>query len=141
GFSYGSQGSGPGEFDTPTGIAAVDAFDQDHGLVVVADTGNHRVQVIEGEDVPGSFFFTFRLIIGAQGTSPGKFQSPEGIALDTSGNIYVTDTGNDRIQVFSSNGIFQGLFGESGTGDGQFDGPTGIAVTDEYVYVCDSGNT
>ena len=46
------------------------------------------------------------LQFGTTGTSAGQFDAPEGIALDTSGNIYVADYSNNRIQKFDSSGNF-----------------------------------
>ena len=64
-----------------------------------------------------------------------------GIALDSSGNIYVVDTGNNRVEKFSSTGTFIAKWGTSGTGDGQFSSPSGIALDSSgNVYVVDTGN-
>jgi len=69
------------------------------------------------------------------------FSSPTGIAVDGSGNVYVADTDNDRIQKFSSNGTFLTKWGSSGTGDGQFKSPRGIAIDgSDNVYVSDEQN-
>jgi len=55
--------------------------------------------------------------------------------------IYVTDTGNERVQVFSKDGTFLRAFGGFGTGEGQLQEPTGIAAgPDGNIYVADSGN-
>ena len=51
-----------------------------------------------------------------------------GIAVDSSGNVYVADSDNNRIQKFDSNGNFITKWGSNGSGDGQFNGPIGIAV-------------
>ncbi|MEN6342893.1 MAG: PKD domain-containing protein, partial [Methanospirillum sp.] len=80
-------------------------------------------------------------------TKDGKLKRPYGIALDNAGNVYITDTENNRIQKFTSNGDFvtkwgrNGGDGTSGAADGEFDQPRGIAV-DKYgdVYVADYGN-
>ena len=65
--------------------------------------------------------------IGFYGSSPGRFINPEGVAFDANGNLYVADTGNNRIQVFSSSlGSNPTLvFGSSGIGPQQFNAPTG----------------
>ena len=78
---------------------------------------------------------------GSFGTDAGQFQSPQGIALDSSGNIYVTDAGNNRIQKFNSSGGYLAQWGSFGTGDGQFQNPAGIAInSSNEVYVVDGEN-
>jgi uncharacterized repeat protein (TIGR01451 family) len=53
--------------------------------------------------------------IGGAGTAPGQFQQPEGIAVDASGNMYVADTGNNRLQKLSGSGVVQWVYAPSGT--------------------------
>jgi hypothetical protein len=66
---------------------------------------------------------------------------PRAVAVDTSGNVYVADTNNDRIQKFTSDGTFLTTWGSEGSGDGQFDWPSGVAVdASGNVYVADRGN-
>ena len=48
--------------------------------------------------------YTFSKTWGSAGTEDGQFMFPHSLAIDTYGNIYVTDTGNDRVQKFSSDG-------------------------------------
>ncbi|NDB92760.1 MAG: hypothetical protein EB167_08735, partial [Nitrososphaeria archaeon] len=80
--------------------------------------------------------------IGTQGTGNGQFRTPIGVVINSTGFVYVADTGNDRVQIFTSGGgAYSSQFGTQGTGNGQFDGPTGIAVNSTgYVYVADTGN-
>ncbi|MDQ4045145.1 MAG: NHL repeat-containing protein, partial [Chloroflexota bacterium] len=124
----------------PTGITT-----GEDGLVYVADTWNHRVVVIDdnGQMVRE---------IGQRGgqanlnDSPdpgletGLFFGPRGIAVHDN-EIYVTDTGNERVQVFASDGTFLRAFGGFGSGPGQLIEPVGITVgSNGTVYVADSGN-
>ena len=62
--------------------------------------------------------------------------------MDGSGNVYVADTCNHRIQKFSSEGVFLAKWGSYGSGDGQFYSPFGVAVDGSgmNVYVADSDN-
>ena len=68
--------------------------------------------------------------------------------MDPSGNVFVTDFGNRRIQKFKSTGIFTTKWGSQGSADGQFLSPQGIAIKsatvsflEERVYVADTGNS
>ena len=75
------------------------------------------------------------------GTFGAPLRSPRGVAVDGSGNVYVADTDNDRIQKFTSDGVLVTQWGTSGSGDGQFLGPHGVAVDGSgNVYVADYAN-
>lgn len=66
---------------------------------------------------------------GSRGTENGQFINPSDIAVDSSGNVYVADTDNHRIQKFNSDGAFITKWGSFGTrGAGQFSYPSGVAV-------------
>jgi sugar lactone lactonase YvrE len=85
--------------------------------------------------------YTFVTKWGSQGTGDGQFKYPYGVAVDASGNVYVADTLNYRIQKFNSDGTFLTKWGSNGTGDGQFNMPYGVAVdSDCNVYVADTDN-
>ncbi len=76
------------------------------------------------------------------GRGAGYFEGPTDLAVDNrNGDIYVVDSGNNRVQRFNRDGQFMSEFGGMGAGNGQFNSPTGIAVDkDGYVYVSDTNN-
>jgi DNA-binding beta-propeller fold protein YncE len=64
-----------------------------------------------------------------------------GVAVDGSGNVFVADTNNNRLQKFTSTGTFLTTWGSSGTGDGQFTNPFGVATDSSgNVFVADANN-
>ena len=75
---------------------------------------------------------------GSMGADDGEFNIPHSMAFDNFGNIYVTDTDNNRIQKFSSDGKFITKWGSEGTGDGQFLLPLGIDLDSRnQIFVVD----
>ncbi|MDG6256569.1 MAG: PGF-pre-PGF domain-containing protein [Methanomicrobiaceae archaeon] len=75
------------------------------------------------------------------GTAGGEFTNPYGIAVSDSGFVYVADTYNHRIQVFSANGTFVTSWGSFGSGDDQFMFPYAVAVNGSgMVHVADNQN-
>ena len=56
-----------------------------------------------------------------------SFSNPAGLALDSSGNLYVADKGNHRVVVFDTFGAYKAQFGSQGAGEGQFSSPNGVA--------------
>jgi YD repeat-containing protein len=83
--------------------------------------------------------------LGAEGTGEGQFRKPMSEAFDSSGNLWTVDSGNDRVQVFSAQGVLLKKFGSEGAGAGQFKSPWGIAISKSTegasnVYVSDVTN-
>jgi glucose/arabinose dehydrogenase len=75
------------------------------------------------------------------GTENGQVKFPHGIAIDSSGKVYIADTANNRIQVFSENGTFINKWGKTGKADGNFNTPSGIAIDSSgKVYIADTAN-
>ncbi len=70
-------------------------------------------------------------------TKDGKLFKPQNLAADDEQNIYVTDSGNARVQKFTSDGKFLLSWGTNGKEDGQFLIPAGIATFENFVYVLD----
>jgi DNA-binding beta-propeller fold protein YncE len=128
-FSIGEKGShsgndeGPLEFDQPSGL-----WVSRDGMVYVADTFNHRIQVF---DTDGNFLKTWA----------HSFFGPRDVVGDNNGKIYVVDTGNHKIAVFDINGNFIKEFGGHGTSNGKFDEPVGCVFDSQGIlYVSDSDN-
>ena len=66
---------------------------------------------------------------GSYGTRDGQFDEAVAVAVDTSGNVYVAENGNNRVQKFDSSGKFLAKWGNYGwDAGGQFDYPYGIAT-------------
>ncbi len=87
----------------------------------------------------------FLLKFGSSGSGDGSFSSPRAVAVDSSGNIYVADRLNHRIQKFDSSGNYVTKWGSYGSGNTNFAYPRGIAVYETspgtgFVYVADSDN-
>ena len=71
--------------------------------VYIADQSNHRIQILNPD-------LTFTGSFGSPGSDNGQFDYPSNVAFDSTGNVYVTDTGNHCIQVFTSEGRFMRKF-------------------------------
>lgn len=117
----------------PVGLA----LDTENRFLYVADTQQDQVLVYDAD--------TLKLLrrIGTGGknhflTTPGDFAGPQGVAVDKEGNLYVTDTLNDRVEIFDADGEFISTFGKNGDGPGSFARPKGIAVDgDGHIWVAD----
>lgn len=82
---------------------------------------------------------------GKSGAGDGEFglypSVATGVATDRTGNVYVVDSQNHRVQEFTADGSFLTKWGSKGADDGQFDTPAGVAIDDAgNIYVSDSGN-
>jgi hypothetical protein len=117
-----------GQFNYPRGIAL-----DSSGNIYVADTANHRVQKFSPS---GTFILAFGSPYGGASSAQGEFNSPYGVAVDSSDNIYVTDYYNNRVQKFNSYGVFSSVIVSSGLYY-----PNGIALDSSgNIYVSDNYN-
>ena len=143
-MQWGSFGNNDGQFYFARGIAV----DQNDGMVYVVDMGNHRIQKFDtSTNVLPQLVSKWGGGLGAghassaQAQEPGQFRSPWGIAVDGVGDVYVADTGNQRIQKFDRDGNFITQWGGFGNAQGQFNFPYGISIDAKgHVFVVDSGN-
>lgn len=117
----------------PVGLA----LDTANRFLYVVDTQQDQVLVFDAD--------TQKLLrrIGTSGknhylTDPGNLAAPQGVAVDKEGNVYVTDTLNDRVEIFDADGAFISTFGKPGDGPGYFARPKGIAIDgDGHIWVAD----
>jgi len=124
---------GAGKFVRPVGIA----IDNENRFVYVVDAVGNRVDVFDADS------YRFLRVVGKPKTTdvlaPEVFDRPTNVAVDSEGNLYVTDTFSARVQVFDADGNFLRMWGKPGTAPGTFMRPKGIAVDrDDHVYVVDS---
>ena len=123
--------NGPLQFTNPVGITV---HPHTH-KVYVADSFNHRIQVLNSD-------LTYSSSFGSEGSNNGEFNDPYDISTDSAGNVYVVDRLNHRIQVFSSDGQYLRQFGREGRREGGLDRPTSIAIdSHNVVYVMEWGNS
>jgi sugar lactone lactonase YvrE len=136
---------GNARFNYPSGVCVDSA-----GNLYVADTNNFTIRKI----TPAGVVSTVAGLAGVGGISDGtgsaaRFSSPEGVTVDGSGNLYVTDTDNHTIRKITPAGAvttLAGLAGTSGGGDGsgsvaQFQYPSDLTVDSTGIlYVADTDN-
>jgi len=124
---------GADELVSPAGIA----LDTTNRFVYVVDTQQDQVLVYDADN--------YKLLrrIGTSGknhklTSPGDFSLPTHVAVDKEGTVYVTDTLNNRVEIFDADGTFIREFGKGGDGPGRFARPKGITIdSDGHIWVAD----
>ena len=130
------------QFNRPSGVA-VDSS----GYVYVADTFNHRIRKISPTGVVSTLAGSSSGYMDGTGTA-AQFNNPSGVAVDSSGNVYVADRINHRIRKIDSTGVVTTLAGSTSTGDddgtgtaAKFNQPYGVAVDSSgHVYVADRIN-
>ena len=140
--TFGSSGTGNGQFNATSGAVAL-AFDPLGDLWVV-DRGHHRVQKFDGPALAASVPYLTQLgKTGDPGTADDQFDTPAGVGVDATGNIYVVDRNNERIMKFDSDLNFLLKWGSLGTGASQFAGNAveDLAFDSEgNIWVVDRGN-
>ena len=128
--SVGQQGSKPLEFNYPVGIA----ISHTTSHIYIADSFNHRIQVLNYPDLSFSHMF------GSTGNDKDQFITPCHIVTDNEGTIYVSDTNNSRVLRYTHNGELISQFGSQGSGPGEIYLPEGLAVNNNFLYIGEYGN-
>lgn len=147
GYPFANPGSVDGtgsaaRFNSPNAVAVDSA-----GYVYVTDTNNHTIRKITPSGVVSTLAGTAGFVGSADGTgSAASFRYPSGVAVDSTGNVYVVDTGTNTIRKITPAGLVTTLAGSTGVGgniDGigsvaRFSSPNGVAVDGAgYLYVVD----
>jgi len=118
----------------PVGLA----IDTENRFLYVADTQQDQVIVYDAD----SLKLLHRIGTGGKNhflTTPGDFAAPSNVAVDKEGDVYVTDTLNNRVEIFDADGKFISEFGKHGDAPGYFARPKGIAVDgDGHIWVVDA---
>ena len=129
--SVGTEGSGQLQFSQPRDIA----FNTANNKIYIADTQNHRIQILNSD-------LAFSATFGNKGHGKGNFSYPYAVTCDSAGNVYVADSNNYRIQAFTAEGKFLRMFGRWGYGRGELDTPVGIALdpSNKRLYVSEQNN-
>lgn len=145
---WGSFGTGDGQFNFPAGIA-VDFY----GTVYVADRFNNGIQkFVQANTCPAGTTqvaagVCFERKWGTLGSGQGDFAFPVALAVEPPdafgniGNLYVADTSNYRVQMFTPNGTFLAAWGTQGTANGQFEDPWASRSILHGTCTCRIGST
>lgn len=103
------------------------------GVLYVCDIKDHEIEV--WEQGSGKLLRKF----GGKGAGEGEFFFPTQVATDSKGNVWVSDTGNFRVQEFTSEGKFVRQIGKQGNALGQFAWPKGMDLdAQDNVLVADA---
>lgn len=124
--SFGSQGTGEGEFGFPNGLA----LDEKGKRIFVSDFSNGRIQVFNWD---GKFQYQIK--------GEELLTNPRGISFDSDrGLLFVADIFQHRIAVLQANGDLVGYFGSIGSSSKQFQFPNGLYFHKQTLYVADRDN-
>jgi DNA-binding beta-propeller fold protein YncE len=167
---FGTTGAGNGQFNSPKGVAVdpkgniwvadsgnnrVEEFDSKREYVRQFSTGTNPVGIavdskgnvwndnedetgaIEEHNEKGELLQKF----ATRGEGEGNVLYPKRLAINSSGDVWVADAGNNRVEVFNEKGEYVTTFGGTGSGSEQMKYPTGVALdSNGNVWVADDEN-
>lgn len=137
-YQWGEHGTNSGQLTVPRAIAV----DSHNEIFVSEYLEAERVQKFSGDTLATTGKPTYLKGFGQAGTAPGEFNRPEGLCVDSHDRVYVADSCNHRIQIFSSDGKFLRAYGTAGKGLGELSYPYDICVDpDGRQYVAEFGNS
>ena len=126
-------GFGQDQLERPVGLA----IDNENRYLYAVDAKANRVAVFDADSL--QFLRYVGKSKGKDVLEPGVLDRPIGAAVDSEGNLYITDTFNARVQVFDADGNFLRMWGKPGNTAGCFMRPKGIAIDrDDHIYVVDA---
>ncbi len=127
-LSFGSHGSGPGQFNFPVHVAC------GADMLVVSDSLNFRVQRLALDGSPLGEF-------GRKGDAAGDLALPKGVAVAEGGIIWVVDANFENLQAFTADGRLLMALGREGHGPGEFWLPAGVCIDGQKrMWVADTYN-
>lgn len=115
------------QFNSPIGIG----YNRTKELLYVCD--KHNLKVLSTDlKIQSSF--------GREGSADGEFCDPCDVCSDKKGNVYVADSTNHRVQVFTATGEFIRKFGSYGIDEGHLNAPRKVAINSSgEIYTCEWG--
>jgi DNA-binding beta-propeller fold protein YncE len=146
---WGMKGTNTGQFMLPRAVAVNsrgEIYVSEYGAVERVQRFRVSASSLAGSSksvtADGKLMVEFVDSFGKPGTAPGDFNRPEGLCIDSKDQVYVADSCNHRIQVFSSEGKFIRTYGRAGSAPGELSYPYDICVDAAgRQYVCEFGNS
>ncbi len=134
-----------GELESPKGdgnLKLTAAEEAGKTVYYLSDAASSAKTKFELPVVVGAATPTYSSQFGSEGAGNGQFSHPGDVAVDSKGNLWVLDHGNDRVEEFNAKSEYLQVFGSKGSGNGQLSGPDGLAVDSKGdVWVVDTGNS
>ncbi|HMW02504.1 MAG TPA: NHL repeat-containing protein, partial [Acidobacteriota bacterium] len=147
GFVLASNGAGSGQVGAPHGLAIDASF-----TLFIADQLNSKILKLANANTIA--LSNKATLVASLGVGLNKVKNPQGVAVDDSGNLFIADTGNNRVLQFPNGNANQGkALAQVGAGLGQVNAPEGVTVSrfqnntlsrvvfnGPYLVVSDTGN-
>jgi len=129
---WGAHGTNAGELAFPRSVIV-----NSLGEILVSEYGlTERVQQFSAQGR------NLIRVLGRGGTGDGEFNRAEGLGIDRQDRLYVADSCNHRVQIFSHTGKFLAAYGRPGTGRGELSYPYDLKVDEQgFQFVCEFGNS